>query len=148
MANHSPVGSQHHIVPVKTYLVTWLILLVLMSATIAASYVQLPGVGNNIVALIIATIKAVLVVMVFMGVKYSTKLVKIWAMIGFIWVTFIFGILIDYATRIPVSGFNSDFSTTVPRKAEVAGQPSPPQDQSTGYVAPTDNPKLKAQLGQ
>jgi len=38
-------------------------------------------------------------VLFFMQVKYSTKLTWVWASLGFIWLSLMFGILGDYATR-------------------------------------------------
>lgn len=148
MSNHSPVGSQHHLVPVSTYVKAWIALLILMALTVLASFWQVGSVGNNVIALGIAVTKAVTVILIFMGVKYSTRLVKIFAAVGFIWVTFMTGIFIDYATRIPVKGFNADFDTTIPHIPQVAGEPSPKQDQGPGYIKPTENPEIQKQLGQ
>ncbi|MEA2553101.1 MAG: cytochrome c oxidase subunit [Fimbriimonadaceae bacterium] len=103
-------GAEHHILPISTYAKTIVALFVLMILTIWASTWHLPNVMifghtiahtffNNIIALTIAVIKAALVVMFFMHVKYSTSLTRFWAIIGFIWVTLIFFILADYMTR-------------------------------------------------
>lgn len=110
MSNQSPVGAKHHITPVTTYLATWGLLLVLMLATVAAAKVQFPGgtMTNNIVAMAIATVKAVFVILIFMGVKYTTKLAKLWAIIGFVWLILAFGVLIDYHTREPIKGYYND----------------------------------------
>ena len=45
------------------------------------------GVLNNIIALGIAGIKTVLVVLFFMHVKYGSRLTKIFAATGFLWLT-------------------------------------------------------------
>ena len=81
-------------------------LVVLMALTVGASYIQLPefwflsGVAmNNLLAMSIASVKAFLVVWIFMGVGHSTKLTKMWAALGFIWVFFLVGILVDYFAR-------------------------------------------------
>lgn len=110
MSNHSPVGAKHHITPVRYYIATWLSLLVLMLATVVFAKVQFPGgtMTNNIVAMGIATAKALLVILIFMGVKYTTNLAKLWAVIGFLWLTIAFGILIDYHTRDAVEGYYND----------------------------------------
>jgi len=62
---------------------------------------------NLIVALIIAIIKAALVVLIFMNVKGSTKLTWLWAALGFIWLLILAGIFMDYQTRIwePIPGW-------------------------------------------
>jgi len=103
-------GAEHHIQPVSTYVKTIGLLFILMVATIGAAQFAIPDfkIGgldipgtffNNIIAMTIAVIKATLVVMYFMHVKISTPLTKFWAAIGFIWMTLIFFILADYATR-------------------------------------------------
>lgn len=90
----------HHIRPVKEYFIIYVALMILMGLTIAASYIHFPIEAINvIIALIIAVIKAVLVVLFFMGVKYSTRLTWLWASIGFIWFLLMFGTLSDYVTR-------------------------------------------------
>ncbi len=85
MANH-PVHSEHsdptaheahtvHIVPVWIYLTVWISLVIGTVATWAIAYVDL-GRFNIVVALLIACTKASLVILFFMHVIYSTKLVK------------------------------------------------------------------------
>lgn len=54
---------------------------------------------NNFVALTIAIIKACLVVQIFMGAKYGTKLVKMWAYAGFVWVVLLGITFGDYTSR-------------------------------------------------
>jgi cytochrome c oxidase subunit 4 len=65
-----------HIVPAKTYLLVFLARMVGTAITTAAAFVDL-GVFNGIVALIIAMTKAVLVILFFMHVKYSSKMTKV-----------------------------------------------------------------------
>lgn len=114
MSNQSPVGSQHHIVPVSTYVFTWIALIILMLLTIGASMVTLGTLGNNLVAIGIAVIKALLVITIFMGVKYASSLIRIWATFGFIWVLFLSGILLDFSNQHPVQGFLHDVSSSMP----------------------------------
>ncbi|MDX1932117.1 MAG: cytochrome C oxidase subunit IV family protein [Capsulimonadales bacterium] len=57
-----------------------------------------PGI-NLIVALIVAVIKAALVVWFFMNVRGGTRLIALWAFLGFIWLLFMGGIFMDYLTR-------------------------------------------------
>jgi cytochrome c oxidase subunit 4 len=88
-----------HIVTLKTYFVIFLALLVLTAATVWVAYFDL-GRLNAIVALSIAVLKATLVVLYFMHVRYSSKLTWVFVGAGFFWlailVAFTFG---DYATR-------------------------------------------------
>ena len=88
-----------HIIPKRTYYVIYIALLVCTYLTWQVAFFDL-GALNTIAALGIAIFKAVLVVLFFMHVKYSTRLT--WAVV--IGSVFWFGILIaltmgDYLTR-------------------------------------------------
>lgn len=124
MANSESHAHEHHIVPTGTYIRTLLALFVLMAATVFIAGFNLPKIGpisgtvvNQVVALAIALVKAFLVVTVFMGVKFGTKLIKLWASIGFIWVLLIFGILGDYVTRKyePAPSWETTVDSALPR---------------------------------
>ncbi len=68
--------TEHHIVPVKWYMLVGAILLVFTGITYGVALIDL-GPFNTIVALTIASFKATLVVLIFMHVKYtSEKLTK------------------------------------------------------------------------
>ena len=54
---------------------------------------------NNFVAMAIAVTKALLVINIFMGVKFQTKLVKLYAFGGFVASTLLAILFCDYATR-------------------------------------------------
>lgn len=97
----------HHVTDPKVYYVVYGLLVFFMALTIAASTVNLGGGLNNLVAMTIATIKAVLVVLFFMQVKMASRLTWVWASIGFIWLIFLFGTLGDYVSRnwISVTGW-------------------------------------------
>ncbi len=87
-----------HIVPIKVYAAVYLALVVLMALTVAAYEVHM-GPLNNVIAMGIAVTKALLVILFFMGVKYSTRLTWVWAATGFIWLLLMFTTLSDYITR-------------------------------------------------
>jgi len=71
------MSEEHaHIVPYKTFLVIWVALLILTGVTIAVAQYNL-GPLNIWVALGIATLKAGLVVAVFMHMKYETRLFQL-----------------------------------------------------------------------
>ena len=85
---------EHHTVSPMIYLAILGALLVGTALTVWASYIDLgewhiaPGLTvfwNPVVALAIACSKAVLVVLFFMHVKYSTKLTKMIVGAGFFW---------------------------------------------------------------
>jgi cytochrome c oxidase subunit 4 len=65
-----------HIVPYRAFIIVWLVLLVLTGITVAAAQFNL-GALNVWVALGIATLKAGLVIAVFMHMQYETPLFKL-----------------------------------------------------------------------
>ena len=88
-----------HIVSPGVYLVILFALLVGTALTVWASYVDL-GFWNPIIALAIATTKAMLVVLFFMHVWYSTKLTKLTITAGvFMFLVLISMTLTDYISR-------------------------------------------------
>lgn len=91
--------QEHHIVSPKVYVVILLALILGTAATVWASFLEL-GIWNPVVALAIATAKAMLVVLFFMHVKYSTKLTKLTMVCGiFVFLALIGMTLADYVTR-------------------------------------------------
>ncbi len=56
------------------YAVIWVALLVLTGTTVAVSYINL-GMMNVVVALVIASVKAALVALFFMHLKYENRVV-------------------------------------------------------------------------
>ena len=88
------------IVSRTTYLVVWAALLALLAATVAASYVHL-GFFNVVATVAIAAIKAVLIIMYFMHVRYSPRLVWVFVGVGFFWLAILFSLAFgDYYTRV------------------------------------------------
>jgi cytochrome c oxidase subunit IV len=117
----------HHVIQPIEYIKTFLALTVLMVLTIAvALWVQVPDLGiarsgvwlNNLIAIGIATAKALLVIYVFMGVKYSTSLTKMWVAAGFIFLGIMFFILADHFTRRyePAPGWTGREGSALPRQ--------------------------------
>jgi cytochrome c oxidase subunit 4 len=90
-----------HIMSSKFYYVIWIALLCLTVVTAAVSFVDL-GPLNTVVALVIATIKALLVVLFFMHVKYtSEKLTKIVIVSAIFWLFLLLVLsMADYGTRL------------------------------------------------
>jgi hypothetical protein len=63
-----------------------------------------PPEGNTIVALGIAVLKASLVVLFFMHVKYSSRLIQLMVAAAFLWLALLIsGTLSDYVTRSRVN---------------------------------------------
>lgn len=91
--------SDHHIVPLKIYILIFSALLLGTALTVAVAYVDM-GFLNTPVALIIALGKASLVILYFMHVKYSHKLVGLFAIAGFFWLIIMLSMTMqDYYTR-------------------------------------------------
>lgn len=89
-----------HIVPVRVYLMIFMILLVGTAITVIAAFIDFPWRLNTIVALTIATIKATFVVLYFMHVRYSTRLVWVIVTAAFFWMGILFAFTFaDYFTR-------------------------------------------------
>ncbi|MGD0182134.1 MAG: cytochrome C oxidase subunit IV family protein [Terriglobales bacterium] len=90
-----------HIMSSKFYYTIWIALLCLTVITAAVSFVDL-GPLNTVVALVIATVKALLVVLFFMHVKYtSEKLTKIVIVSAIFWLFLLLALsMADYATRL------------------------------------------------
>lgn len=88
-----------HIVSAKIYLVIFAALLVMTGVTYGVALLDL-GRLNVIVALTIAVIKAVLVVLYFMHVRYSSRLTWVVVVAGFFWLAIMIGLTMsDYLTR-------------------------------------------------
>lgn len=88
-----------HISPKSTYYTIFVALAVLTAITIFVAFVNL-GALNFPVALSIAIVKATLVVLFFMHVKYSSKLTKLIIGGAFFFLLTLFGLtLSDYLSR-------------------------------------------------
>jgi cytochrome c oxidase subunit 4 len=88
-----------HIVTKKQYSYIFGILLILTLVTTWASYVDL-GKLNVVVALVIAVVKALLVVLFFMHVYWSTRLNKLVVASGLAWLALLLWLtLTDVVTR-------------------------------------------------
>ena len=89
-----------HIVPVRIYLMIFLALLVGTALTVVAAFFDFPWRFNTVIALTIATVKATLVVLFFMHVRYSTRLVWVIVASALFWMAILFALtLSDYFTR-------------------------------------------------
>ena len=90
-----------HLVSVKINVTVWLVLLVLTGVTTGVAFIDL-GPLNTIVALVIATCKALLVVLIFMHVKYaSDRLIKVVVISAIFFLILLLGLsLADYSTRM------------------------------------------------
>jgi cytochrome c oxidase subunit 4 len=88
-----------HVLPRSTYYAVYAALLVLLLATVGAAYLNL-GAFNFLVSMVIAVIKGILIMLIFMHVRYSERLVWIFATAAFLWLAVLIGMsLNDYLTR-------------------------------------------------
>jgi len=88
-----------HVLPKSTYYAVYAALMVLLVATVGFAFVDL-GALNFLVTMIIAVAKALMIALIFMHVRYSERLVWVFAGASFLWL----GIMIvftlnDYFTR-------------------------------------------------
>lgn len=105
--------AENHIVQPKTYAIVFFGLVILMVLTVAASYVHVPLPGGNIIlAMTIAIAKALLIVLFFMHVKYSSKVVWVFAGAGFLWLVILIGLTAnDYIARDAMSPIIGEYFT-------------------------------------
>jgi cytochrome c oxidase subunit IV len=88
-----------HIVPIRIYVGVFAALLVLTATTTLVSGIDL-GPWNTVVALVIAFVKATLVVLFFMHIKYSPRLMQVVIAGGLLWLGIMIALtLSDFATR-------------------------------------------------
>jgi cytochrome c oxidase subunit 4 len=93
-----------HIVQRKVYFVIFGVLIVGTIATVLAAFQDLdhvlfPG-ANTVLALTIAVVKATFVVLYFMHVRYSSRLIWVIVVSGVFWLAIMFVFtLADYLTR-------------------------------------------------
>jgi cytochrome c oxidase subunit 4 len=102
-------GEDHHVMSIPTYLIIFGILVVGTIATWAVAQLDLDEMlfvgANTLVALLIAIFKTTCVVLYFMHVRYSGKLVWLCAFGAVIWLLILFAFTMsDYLTRGAVPG--------------------------------------------
>ena len=101
MTEHS---SEHHLVPLKYYYGVFGLLLVLTGLTVYVASFDLEKVWgplNIIVAMTIAVIKATAVVLIFMHVRWSSKLTQLIIVAGLFWLVILLVLTYtDYHVRI------------------------------------------------
>jgi cytochrome c oxidase subunit IV len=98
---HGAAAAHHHtpIPKVGTLVAVWIALLVFTFLTSWVSEIEL-GEWNVVVALLIALTKASLVAWIFMGVRYSTTLTRLFCVAGLVWLMILLLLTYsDYSTR-------------------------------------------------
>jgi cytochrome c oxidase subunit IV len=109
----------HHVVPKRIYFMVFAALLVFTAITVAVAYVDL-GFWSTPVALLIASVKAALVVLYFMHVRYTGKVV--WAVVAAsaAWlVLLLVGTVADHLTRVDEHGAKMAYERRAPAHEDV-----------------------------
>jgi caa(3)-type oxidase subunit IV len=108
---HAAEDHGHHVQPTGMYLRTAFVLACFMGLTILAAQVNFGHIItggnsekfayyiNNLVAVGIAAVKAFIVVMFFMHLKWASSTAKVWALMGFFFLPVLFSVFCDYGTR-------------------------------------------------
>ncbi len=88
-----------HIVPVRTNLVIFALLILLTITTVAVDFIDL-GRLNLVAAITIAVAKALLVGLYFMHLRYSNKLTLLFVFAGVAWLVLLIGLTVgDFISR-------------------------------------------------
>lgn len=104
MTTQTEHHSHHHIMPVRTYLLVFAGLMVLLAITVTVGYIDF-GPLNKVVTITVATIKAGLIMTYFMHLIHSKKLTWLFAGLGFFFLIIMLLItLSDYAARGTIQG--------------------------------------------
>ncbi|HXH27773.1 MAG TPA: cytochrome C oxidase subunit IV family protein [Candidatus Polarisedimenticolia bacterium] len=91
-----------HIIHPRVYVGIAAALLILLAATVMIAEIDL-GPWNVVAALVIACIKALLVILYFMEVRYSSRLTWLVVIAGFAWLVLLIGLtLSDVLNRHPL----------------------------------------------
>jgi len=94
--------NSERIVSVRTYAVVWVSLLILTVTTTGIAFIDLGG-WNGFVAVTIGIVKALLVILYFMHIRFSQRLTWVFAGAGFFWLAILLGLTMsDTLTRAPV----------------------------------------------
>ncbi len=89
-----------HIVSIRVYLAIFAALMVGTALTVWAGFQDFPGTLNVVIALTIAVVKATLVVLYFMHVRYSSRLIWLIVSAALFWLVILFALTFsDYMTR-------------------------------------------------
>ena len=93
-----------HIVPKKTYFAIFAALMIMTATTVFVATIDL-GPMNIVAALVIAACKATLVLLFFMHVRYSPRIIFLIIFAGLLWLALLIALtLTDYLTRSWIPG--------------------------------------------
>jgi cytochrome c oxidase subunit 4 len=90
---------KHHVLSLPAHLAVFGVLLILTAVTVAVATVDM-GPWNTIVALVVASVKGLVVILWFMHVKFASKLTRVFVSAGFVWLVIMILLTAgDYANR-------------------------------------------------
>jgi cytochrome c oxidase subunit 4 len=119
-------SSEEHIVPPSVYITVFLALVVGTIVTIWVAFHNW-GAMNNVIALVIATAKASLVVLYFMHLRYSPKLTALVLAVTLSMMLVLMGITsADYLTRNTGTRFYTERSQFPASPPDPGSAPPPP----------------------
>jgi cytochrome c oxidase subunit 4 len=91
--------EEHHILPVSTYVLVWIGLMILTGVTVGVYFVDF-GPLNAAVAMMVAIVKASLVILFFMGLKYDKRFHSVAFGIGVLFfILFVAMMMLDVVSR-------------------------------------------------
>ena len=104
MSTAATEHAGHHVAPVSLYLTIFGALIVGTIITVVVAFFDF-GFLNNVIMLAIACTKALLVILFFMHVRWSSRLTWVVAGAGFFWLLILFVLTMsDYMSRGWVAG--------------------------------------------
>jgi cytochrome c oxidase subunit IV len=117
-------ASVQHILPIRVYMMVFFALMILTAITVFVANIPL-GMFNVPVALGIATVKATLVALFFMHVKYSEKLVSLFLVASIAWlILMLTGTMMDppFRTKVSTGAGPMDAEAPMPRPKVIRHQ--------------------------
>lgn len=94
------MSEPHNTMPLRTYYLVFVALMALLVATVAAAEIEHATI-NAVLAVTIAVAKAVLIMVFFMHLKYSSGLIRVFAVSGFLFLAILLVLMInDYIARV------------------------------------------------
>ena len=122
----------HHVDPMWLYLGVYGALLVLTVVTVGASYVNF-GRANTVIAVLIATIKALFVAIYFMHLRHDRRFNALVFVSGLFFLSFLFLFtMADINTRNDVDEYHGR-STTAPQGAQTSQPSASPVSPAPGH---------------
>jgi cytochrome c oxidase subunit 4 len=93
------MSESEHAAPVRHYFYVYIALMVLLAATVGAAFINIEPFNFGL-TMLIAVAKAVMILLIFMHVRYGERLVWVFSTAAFLWLAILIAMsLNDYFTR-------------------------------------------------